>query len=182
MLSSGVPALVLWLKTREQLLEEIERRLFTVSTLRQEQLRDYLYSETDKTELIGTRVIINNFLMNPSVNNKSLAEFDLRSAVEVISDFLFAAIYDSAGQLIISTNDNMFAKAVNPSIFESLQTNGLMISYPVQTPVGWMYNVSRAIYQVLFGKCIVFFFLKTALLLAFISKRITVIVVYRALK
>ncbi|MCO5581907.1 hypothetical protein L7F22_035796 [Adiantum nelumboides] len=115
-LSAGVPALVLWLKTREQLLEEIERRLFTVSTLRQEQLREYLYSETDKTELIGTRVLINNYLLNPSANNKSLAEFDLRSAVEVISDFIYAAIYDSVGQLVISTDDNMFAKALHPSL------------------------------------------------------------------
>eukprot|EP00250_Pteridium_aquilinum_P001801 c12012_g2_i1 orf=431-3637(+) len=146
-LSSGVPALVLWLKTREQLLEEIERRLFTVSTLRQEQLRDYLYSETDKTELIGTRVIINNYLVNPSVNNKSMAEFDLRSAVEVISDFIFAAIYDTTGQLVISTDDKMFSKAVSPQVFESLQTDGLMLSYPMQTEMGWIYNVSRAIYQ-----------------------------------
>ncbi|KAI5063146.1 hypothetical protein GOP47_0021693 [Adiantum capillus-veneris] len=146
-LSAGVPALVLWLKTREQLLEEIERRLFTVSTLRQEQLREYLYSETDKTELIGTRVLINKYLLNPSSNNKTLAEFDLRSAVEVISDFIYAAIYDSTGQLVISTDDNIFAKSVHVRIAESLQEDGLVISYPEHNQLGWVYNISRAIYQ-----------------------------------
>lgn len=147
-LASGVPALVLWLKAHEQLVKEIERRLITVSTLRQEQLRDYLLSETDKAELIGTRVIINNYLLNASANNKSLAEFDLISAVGVISDFKYAAIYDTEGQLALTTaDDGIFDRTIHPTDIDSIRMAGFKIDYPVLTHLGWMYNVSRAIYK-----------------------------------
>lgn len=143
-----MPALVLWIKANEQLVEEIERRLITVSTLRQEQLRDYLFSETDKTELIATRVIINNFLANSSRSNRTLAEFDLNSAVEVITDFSYAACYDGHGQLAIATNETVFDRRMNQADLDAVQGAGVQISYPVQTPFGWMYNISRAIYRV----------------------------------
>ncbi|KAI5084877.1 hypothetical protein GOP47_0001046 [Adiantum capillus-veneris] len=145
--AAGIPALVLWLKAHEQLVEEIERRLITVSTLRQEQLRDYLNSETDKTELIGTRVLVNNYLANTTGGNRSLAQFDLISAVEVISDFAFAACYDREGQLAMATDYSVFENMINPNDLEAIGTEKLQIAFPVQTPFGWMYNISRAIYR-----------------------------------
>lgn len=146
-LASGAPALVLWLKAHEQLVQEIERRLLTVSTLRQEQLKDYLLSETDKAELIATRVIINNFLANKTDANRTLAEFDLRSAVEVITDFTSAAIYDHRGRLSFATDQNAFETAIQPTDLDTLRSNGLKLALPIQTNTGWMYNISRAIFQ-----------------------------------
>lgn len=146
-LTSGIPALVLWLKAHEQLVEEIERRLITVSTLRQEQLKGYLISETDKAELIATRVLINNYLANKAGNNRSLAEFDLRSAVSVISDFLYAAIYDSEGELVISTGESWFENTMQPTEVFLMGSKGLKFGYPLPTPTGWIYNISRAIYK-----------------------------------
>ncbi|MCO5568546.1 hypothetical protein L7F22_022245 [Adiantum nelumboides] len=146
-LASGIPALVLWLKAHEQLVEEIDRRLLTVSTLRQEQLKDYLISETDKAGLIATRVLINNYLSNRDGSNKSLAEFDLKSAVSVISDFLKAAVYDSKGELVISTGELESQNILHPGEVESLQTKKLLFGYPTQTSTGWVYNISTAIYK-----------------------------------
>ncbi|MCO5604867.1 hypothetical protein L7F22_059041 [Adiantum nelumboides] len=145
-LASGIPALVLWLKAHEQLVEEIDRRLLTVSTLRQEQLKDYLISETDKAGLIATRVLINNYLSNRAGSNKSLAEFDLKSAVSVISDFLHAAVYDSKGELVISTGELESQNILHPGEVESLQTKKLLFGYPTHTSTGWVYNISTAIY------------------------------------
>ncbi|KAI5064609.1 hypothetical protein GOP47_0021279 [Adiantum capillus-veneris] len=146
-LASGIPALVLWLKAHEQLVEEIDRRLLTVSTLRQEQLKDYLISETDKAGLIATRVLINNYLSNRAGSNKSLAEFDLKSAVSVISDFLHAAVYDSEGELVISTGKLESQNLLRPGDVAALQSKKLLFGYPTQTSRGWVYNISTAIYR-----------------------------------
>lgn len=146
-LASGIPALVLWLKAHEQLVEEIDRRLLTVSTLRQEQLKDYLISETDKAGLIATRVLINDYLSNKSGNNKSLAEFDLKSAVSVISDFLHAAVYDSVGQLVISTGKLESQNTLQPAEVASVQSQKLLFGFPTRTSTGWVYNISTAIYR-----------------------------------
>ncbi|MCO5558370.1 hypothetical protein L7F22_011951 [Adiantum nelumboides] len=146
-IAAGIPALVLWLKAHEQLVEEIERRLITVSTLRQEQLRDYLNSEADKMELIGTRVIVNNYLANSTSSNRSLAQFDLNTAVEVISDFSFAACYDREGQLAFATEYTIFENMINPSDLDTIRSERLKIAFPVRTPFGWMYNISRAVYR-----------------------------------
>lgn len=145
-LASGIPALVLWLKAHEQLVEEIDRRLLTVSTLRQEQLKEYLISESDKAGLIGTRVLINSYLDNPA-NDSSLVEFDLKSAVSVISDFLRAAVYDNKGQLVISTGGLKFDNVLQQTEVSSIQSEGVLFGYPIPTPTGWVYNISTAIYN-----------------------------------
>lgn len=145
-LASGIPALVLWLKAHEQLVEEIDRRLLTVSTLRQEQLKEYLISESDKAGLIGTRVLINSYLDNPA-NDSSLVEFDLKSAVSVISDFLRAAVYDNKGQLVISTGGLKFDNVLQQTEVSSIQSEGVLFGYPIPTPTGWIYNISTAIYN-----------------------------------
>ncbi|KAH7431197.1 hypothetical protein KP509_08G035900 [Ceratopteris richardii] len=146
-LASGIPALVFWLKAHEQLVDEIDRRLLTVSTLRQEQLKDYLISETDKAGLIATRVLINNYLSNQIQNNRTLAEFDLVSAVSVISDFLHAAVYDSTGKLVISTGVFEPQSVLQPEDIASIQFNRLKFGYPSRTSTGWVYNISSAIYR-----------------------------------
>ena len=150
-LASGIPALVLWLKTHEQLVNEIERRLLTVSTLRQEQLKDYLDSERDKAGLIASRVLINNLLSHkPGANNKNLAEYDLSLAISVISDFVCAAIYDEEGNLVLSTGESWGPKIMETMDVTSLvkQPDHLMVGHPLLTSKGWIYNMSHPIYQV----------------------------------
>ena len=151
MLASGIPALVLWLKTHEQLVNEIERRLLTVSTLRQEQLKDYLDSESDKAGLIASRVLINNLLSHkPGANNKNLAEYDLNLAISVISDFMYASIYDAYGNLILSTGESLGLNIRETMNVSSLikQSDHLRVGHPLLTSKGWMYNMSHPIYQV----------------------------------
>ncbi|KAH7422381.1 hypothetical protein KP509_12G006200 [Ceratopteris richardii] len=145
--ASGIPALVLWLKAHEQLVEEIDRRLLTVSTLRQEQLKDYLTSETDKAGLIATRVLIVDYLFNTTGNNRTLAEVDLKSAVSVISDFLHAAVYDNTGELVISTGELKPRNVLQPEDIVSIRTENIQFGYPSRTSIGWMYNISTAIYR-----------------------------------
>ena len=132
-------------------MNEIERRLLTVSTLRQEQLKDYLDSESDKAGLIASRVLINNLLTHkPGANNKNLAEYDLSLAISVISDFVCAAIYDAEGNLVLSTGESS-----GPNIRETMnvsslinQSDHLMVGHPLLTSKGWIYNMSHPIYRV----------------------------------
>ncbi|KAH7298099.1 hypothetical protein KP509_25G026700 [Ceratopteris richardii] len=146
--AAGIPALILWLNAHERLVGEIERRLTTVCTLRQEQLRDYLESEMDKAHLISIRVIIKEYMANMTGVNKTMAESDLTAAVQLTSDFLFAACYDSEGHLAIATNHSAFKGTMDSKDLYAVQKSTVTITYPEKTSLGWMYSVSRAIYQV----------------------------------
>eukprot|EP00850_Spirogloea_muscicola_P003755 SM000015S01255 [mRNA] locus=s15:851677:861034:- [translate_table: standard] len=62
LITTGLLALVLWSSAHEQLVKEIRLRLTTVAALKQQQLTDYLNSESDKIRLISSRVVITGIL------------------------------------------------------------------------------------------------------------------------
>ncbi|XP_024535096.1 uncharacterized protein LOC9658361 [Selaginella moellendorffii] len=143
-LSSGVLAAVLWLKTREQLSKEIERRLVAVSILRRGEVDDYFIGEIDKMVLISSRIQIINYLANRSEVSKATAEYDLRSAISAISEFKSAAIFDSSGKLRIATEDTFEEKLQfkNPEMKSPVH-----IELPILEGNTWSYNISKGIYM-----------------------------------
>ncbi|MCO5548017.1 hypothetical protein L7F22_001473 [Adiantum nelumboides] len=147
MVASGVPELVLWKKVHQQLVGQIEHRLMTVSTLRQEQLKDYLFSEADKTQLISIRILINNYLSNITAGNRTVATSDLEGAVSVISDFKHAAIYNTKGRLILATDEYVFQPQIQETYVNSITRDTPKLQFPVQTPEGWTYIISRGIFK-----------------------------------
>lgn len=148
MVASGVPELVLWIKVHQQLVQQIERRLITVSTLRQEQLKDYLFSEAEKIHLISIRILINNYLSNRSGGNKTAAARDLSGAIAVISDFKHAAVYDNKGHLVLATDDYVFQDQIQETYVNSIMEGTPKLHFPEQTPEGWTYIISRGIFKV----------------------------------
>ncbi|KAH7440232.1 hypothetical protein KP509_04G097600 [Ceratopteris richardii] len=147
MVASGVPELVLWKKVHQQLVGQIEHRLMVLSTLRQEQLQDYLLSEADKTQLIAIRIVISNYLNNVSTGNKTLAKLDLQMAISVISDFMNAAVYDSKGHLVLETEENVFQPRIEEASINTVVQEIPNLQYPVETSNGWMYTLSRGIHK-----------------------------------
>ncbi|MCO5579737.1 hypothetical protein L7F22_033597 [Adiantum nelumboides] len=147
MVASGVPELVLWKKVHQQLVGQIEHRLMTVSTLRQEQLKDYLFSEADKTQLISIRVLIYNYLSNITAGNRTVATSDLEGAVSVISDFKHAAIYNTKGRLVLATDEYVFQPQIQETYVNSITRDTPKLQFPVQTPEGWTYIISRGIFK-----------------------------------
>uniref|UniRef100_A0A7I4AXH9 histidine kinase n=2 Tax=Physcomitrium patens TaxID=3218 RepID=A0A7I4AXH9_PHYPA len=142
--TGGVLSLVMWFNSRAQLVHEIERRLTTVAVLRTEQLQDYLNGEIDKMQLIATRVQIINYLASRANVNESTAIRDLSSAVAVVSEFMSAAIYNSTGSLMLSTNIAEYDPMLSASTLKLVQTD-VHFDMPVSTPDGWKYLVARNI-------------------------------------
>ena len=157
LLASGVPGIFLLLKAHNQLVDEIERRLITVSTLRQEQLREYLLSETEKTELIANRVMINKYLMDTSKVDKSFVYYDLATATSVISDFLHSGIYDREGKLLISTHQSIFSATLERDELTKIYEDRFKLSHPFKNDqFGWTYQITRTILQVSFILLIIY--------------------------
>lgn len=144
MLTGGILSLVMWFNSRSQLVHEIERRLTTVAVLRTEQMQDYLTGETDKMQLIATRVQIVNYLSGLANVTETTATKDLDSAVSAVSEFMSAAIYNATGSFMFSTNVSQFNKTLSASALNSVQTN-VLFDMPIYVQGRWRYLLSRNI-------------------------------------
>jgi hypothetical protein len=90
-----------------------------------------------------------------NANDKKSAEYDLGLAVSVISDFVFAAVYNAQGNLVLSAGeswDQYIQQTMDVWLVE--RSEELILGHPQLTPKGWMYNMSHAIYNV--SNCVSF--------------------------
>uniref|UniRef100_A0A7I4AW14 histidine kinase n=1 Tax=Physcomitrium patens TaxID=3218 RepID=A0A7I4AW14_PHYPA len=104
------------------------------------------------TLFIGTLVVVTggvlsliiNYLASRANVNESTAIRDLSSAVAVVSEFMSAAIYNSTGSLMLSTNIAEYDPMLSASTLKLVQTD-VHFDMPVSTPDGWKYLVARNI-------------------------------------
>eukprot|EP00850_Spirogloea_muscicola_P016110 SM000128S26243 [mRNA] locus=s128:352575:361976:+ [translate_table: standard] len=111
LVTTGLLALVLWSSAHQQLVKEIKLRLTTVAALKQQQLTDYLNSESDKIRLISSRVVITGILSRHQHDYVlSQADFnngsrDIESASIILPEFDLLGAYNLDGIRLFGNND-----------------------------------------------------------------------------